>query len=122
MRISFPLVLLIFILTACQPYSEAELYGEWKIIELTEEGDSLAVDLNELGFQFKENGRYHFQSTLKYEEAGTYRLDGPFLFSTDTTQESTTEKAVEILQLSGDTLILLMQEAGKDRSMILKKE
>ena len=107
---------------SCESYDTAELSGNWQAISLTEEGDSLAVDLSGIRFEFKDSGRYYFHSTLNYEEAGTYRLDGPYLFSTDTTQTLTREKAVEIMLLTTDSLQLRMQELGKERIMLLRRE
>jgi len=116
------LLFLVILVFSCQKQPSIDITGTWKAIELTQEGDSLEIDLGEVSFIFTENGRYQFNSTLKYKEAGTYHIDGPFLFSTDTTQNTPHEKAVEIIQLSGDTLILRMEELKKERIMVLKKE
>lgn len=107
---------------ACDKYANADLAGNWEVVSLTEAGDSLALDLSAIRFQFTEDGYYQFHSTLDYREAGTYRMDGPYLFSTDTLQPPLREKAVEITYLSADTLSLRMKEMGKERLMILEKE
>lgn len=107
---------------ACDKYANSDIAGNWEAIELTEVGDSLAVDLSAIGFVFSENGKYQFFSTLDYKEAGTFRLDGPYLFSTDTLQLPLREKAVEIVHLSTDTLALRMKEMGKERLLVLKRE
>lgn len=122
MRLIISILIIPFFLLSCQPHSTNEFVGNWNAIELSEEGDSLAVDLKEINFEFLANGRYSFNSTLKYHEAGTFRLDGPFLLSTDTTRNPAKEKAVEIIQMSGDTLMLLMQELDKSRVMVLRKK
>ena len=121
MRIALAVLMLSFAFFACDPYSDSDLAGSWHAVEITEEGDSLAVDLKGIRFEFTDNARYYFHSTLNYEEAGTYRLDGPYLFSTDTTQEVSREKAVEIVLLNNDSLQLRMQELGKERIMLLKR-
>lgn len=107
--------------TACQGHNYDDLAGNWQAVELTQEGDSLSVDLKEVAFNFNPNGRYEFESTLNYKEAGTFRLEGPYLFSKDTTRSMPKEKAVEIIQLAGDTLILRMEEAQKERIVVLKR-
>ncbi len=107
---------------ACDQYANADIAGNWEVVELTEVGDSLAVDLSAIEFRFSEDGVYEFTSTLDYREAGTYRLDGPYLFSTDTLQPPLREKAVEITYLSPDTLRLRMKELGKERLMVLQKK
>lgn len=121
MRIALAVLMLSFSFFSCNPYADSDLAGSWKVLQITEEGDSLGVDLSGIRFEFTNNGRYYFHSTLNYEEAGTYRLDGPYLFSTDTTQEISREKAVEILLLNTDSLELRMQELGKERIMLLKR-
>jgi hypothetical protein len=122
MRIACAYLALCLLMISCELYDNTELSGNWQAISLTEEGDSLAVDLSGIRFEFKEDGRYYFHSTLNYEEAGTYRLDGPYLFSTDTTQSLIREKAVEIMLLTTDSLELRMKELGKERIMLLRKE
>lgn len=122
MRIAFAFLVLSLSFFACGSYDNPDLAGNWQAINLTEEGDSLAVDLSDIRFVFKDNGRYYFHSSLNYEEAGTYRLDGPYLFSTDTLSSITREKAVEITLLNEDSLQLRMQELGKERVMLLLKE
>ena len=107
---------------ACEKYANADIAGEWRALSLTEAGDSLAVDLSAIRFTFTEDGRYQFKSTLDYKEAGQFRLDGPYLFSTDTLQPPLREKAVEITYLSADTLELRMKELGKERLMLLERE
>lgn len=116
------LSMLCVLIYACDKYANADIAGDWEVIELTETGDSVAVDLSTIGFRFTEDGLYEFQSTLDYREAGTFRLDGPYLFSTDTLQPPLREKAVEITYLSNDTLHLRMQELGKERLLVLKRK
>lgn len=122
MRSAFAFLVLLLAFYACNSYDNPDLAGNWQAVSLTEEGDSLAVDLSSIRFDFKNDGRYYFHSTLNYEEAGTYRLDGPYLFSTDTLQSVAREKAVEIILLNEDSLQLRMQELGKERIMLLLKE
>ena len=116
------LSMLFVLVAACDEYATADVAGDWEVIELTEAGDSLEVDLSNIGFRFTEDGLYEFNSTLDYAEAGTFRLDGPYLFSTDTLQPPLREKAVEITYLSADTLRLRMKELGKERLMVLKRK
>jgi hypothetical protein len=115
-------LILSIILWGCQPYSSADLAGRWQATHLMEEGDSIAIDLSEVHFTFDEEGGYTFVSTLAYSEAGAYRLDGPYLFTTDTLHAPVEEKAVEIKQLANDSLILLMNDKGRDRVLTLRKE
>lgn len=121
--LSLLLALIMMNCISCNPYHSDDLHGQWQAVSLTEEGDSLAVDPQEIRFEFMEGDRYAFQSTLAYKEAGTFRLDGPYLFTTDTLVSGLQlEKAVEIQTLANDSLVLLMQDRGKERILVLVKD
>jgi hypothetical protein len=121
---TFQLMLLFVLLlfNACAPYAPSDLAGKWKAVELSEEGDSLKVDASNVYFRFLESGRYEYYSTLNYHESGMYKLDGKYLLSTDTTRSDQAEKAVEIVKLVNDSLVLKMKEQGKERLMVLIKQ
>lgn len=121
--LSFTLALMILGIFSCNPYHSDELHGQWQAVSLTEEGDSLAVDPQEIRFEFMEGDQYSFQSTLAYKEAGTFRLDGPYLFTTDTLINGLQlEKAVAIQSLANDSLVILMQDRGKERILVLVRQ
>lgn len=79
----------------------------------------MPVDPREISFTFQADGTYQYRSTLDYQEAGRYRLQPPYLFTTDTTRETGTEKAVEMLVLQSDTLLLRMVQDGKEQRLLL---
>jgi len=108
---------------ACSsPYSEDDLQGQWTGTYLEENSKPLSeVDPSELSFTFTENG-YQYRGNLNYREAGSYTLEPPFLYTTDTLNQATTEKTVEILQLSSDSLHLRMMENGAERVLKLSRE
>jgi hypothetical protein len=116
------LLLALCLLTACAPYATTDLAGKWRAVELSEEGDSLLVDANDVRFQFLESGRYEYYSTLNYHESGKFKLDGKYLLSTDTTRSDQIEKAVEIVKLANDSLVIKMNEKGKERIAVFVKE
>ena len=116
------LAVLLLLGVSCSPYTKSDLAGKWQAVSLMEDGDTLAVDLAVINFQFTEAGYYHFNSTLNYEESGTYRLNGPYLYSTDTLDAPYREKAVKIVLLRNDSLLLKMEEMGKERMVLLKRE
>ncbi len=118
----FLLIILSYSLASCSPYNTDDLVGQWQAVQLTEEGDSLAVNLNEIRFQFNADGSYQYESTLKLREYGHFRVDAPFLYTTDTTRTLKTEKAVEISQFENDTMELLMNEAGKERRLVVVRQ
>ena len=112
---------LIFVGLSCAPYRQNDLIGEWQAISITQEGDSLEIDPKIVKFTFNKDEGYTFRSTLNYQESGTYYIINKQLFTMDTLNRASTEKIVEILQLSPDSLNLKMNDAGKERLMKLKK-
>ncbi|MEM1216420.1 MAG: hypothetical protein AAGJ82_12085 [Bacteroidota bacterium] len=122
----FQRLLLLFlvgsIIHSCKSDRSPLLHGTWQAASLTEQGDSLAVNLADIGFVFKADGRYAYRSTLAYQESGHYRLTGKYLYSQDTTQRDAAEKAVEVLQLTPDSLQLRMLDAGQERRLLLLKQ
>ncbi len=108
------------LLTACGPDREAIIQGDWQGVLVLEEQDTLPVDPAEIRFRF-EPGVYQYHSTLKYREAGSFRIDRQYLITTDTVNQASTEKAVEIIRLDSDTLELRMMENGKERTLLLER-
>ena len=121
-RLFYCIVLLYTLCTACAPYTKSDLAGNWQAVSLSEAGDSLAVDLSAIHFSFTNAGYYEFSSTLNYQESGAYRLDGVYLYSTDTLVKPLREKAVEIVLLRNDWLVLKMKELGKERLVVLENQ
>lgn len=113
-----PAVLLLA--ASCSPLEKGNIHGEWKGIEATEEGVPIGVDPGLIRMSFGDKG-YTYQSTLNYREAGAYYIDSKYLYTTDTLNQASTEKAVEIVQLGPDTLILKMMEGERERLLTLKK-
>jgi hypothetical protein len=109
------------VLGACAPFSASDLVGHWRGATLTQMGDTLAIDPSVLNFHFDKNKGYTFQSTLNRMEKGTYYVYNKYLFTTDTLKGASTEKAVEILLLSKDSLHLRMNEGGNERILKLHK-
>lgn len=110
------------LLYACQPYHSDQLVGTWRGALILEEGDTVLVDPAEISLQFRPDDRYLFKSTLNYKEAGTYYLDAQYLFTLDTLNKASTEKAVEIVSLTPDSLHLKMMDNGRERLLKLYKE
>ncbi|MEL6141006.1 MAG: hypothetical protein AAFU67_05260 [Bacteroidota bacterium] len=97
------------------------LFGNWQATAITEEGDSMRLNVEEVGFTFHPNGIYQYRSTLRYREAGRYRYENSYLFARDTTQPNSAERIVAIEYLTVDSLIMRMRQDSLERIMILKK-
>ena len=106
----------------CSPYRQRDLVGEWQAVVISQEGDSLLIDPKVVQFTFNKNEGYTFKSTLNYQESGTYYILNKRLFTIDTLNRASTEKSVEILLLTPDSLHLKMSDAGKGRLMKLVKQ
>jgi len=113
--------LLCCFLISCGGIQQEQLKGKWTAVQLTEEGDSLKVNLEEITLGFHEKG-YDFTSTLNYKEAGIYRLNDNFLTTLDSLNEGTKEKVVEITRLENDSLYIRMIEQGKERILVMTKD
>lgn len=106
---------------SCKTIKNDQIIGSWQAVEVLEDGEPLKVNLSEINISFNANELYSFKSTLNYNEAGRYYIESPFLFTTDTVNSASTEKTVEILLLTADSLHLKMSEGGKNRLMKMKK-
>lgn len=124
MRCNTPLLIsisLLLLLIACNNITKEDLYGDWQAVQLTEEGQEVPVNLSEINLLFKENS-YHFNSTLKYREAGTYRLQSNLLITKDTINNNRLEKGIEIYRMMPDSLYLRMNEEGKERLLVMVRK
>ena len=106
----------------CQSSQPSLLVGQWEAVQLTENDKILEVDLSTVGFDFLEDGRYSFNSTLNQKEAGSYFTQSNLLFTTDTLNQVSVEKKVQILHLSLDSLAIKMGPLDKVRILSLKKK
>lgn len=115
-----PCIFLLLLLTACSPVDKSLIKGEWRGIAVTEEGAPVNVDPGLIRMSFEDKG-YAYHSTLNYREAGSYHIDSQYLYTTDTLNQASTEKAVEIVKLTADSLVLKMNESGRERILMLEK-
>lgn len=105
----------------CMDSQSRKICGEWKAIEVTEEGMPIEMDLSAVKFHFYSNGFYNYNSTLNYVEAGTYSIDGDLLYTLDTINKASSEKAVRIMSLTSDSMSIKMLANGIERVFKLAK-
>lgn len=101
--------------SACAPKTEHQIVGNWQAIAVLEEGDSLEVDPQYIKLNLEKNKGYTYNGPLKYEESGSYYVEAKYLYTLDTLNQASTEKAVEIVKLTEDSLQLLMKEGARER-------
>lgn len=101
--------LLAFLFLCCGEREDVLLLGDWQATQILEAGDSLQLDPAEVGFTFRPDNRYAYRSTLRYNEAGTWRYDHGFLYALDTTSANGEERVVAVEKLTQDSLVLRMR-------------
>ena len=114
-------LLMSLLVFACNGVQEQKLLGKWKGGALFEDDMPVDVDPGLLGFEFLPDGSYQFNSTLNYKEAGTFKVSGDLLYTLDTINEASSEKAVKILELTVDSLFIKMNAEGKVRIVKMYK-
>lgn len=119
-----PLTLFIMFLlaAACSEQEEDLLSGTWIGMTILEDQQPLSIDPSDIRLTLLPDGEYRYQSTLKYKEAGTYYVNQQYLYTTDTLDQAATEKAVEVMLLSPDSLHIRMNEAGKERLLKMVRQ
>lgn len=79
------------------------------------------VPPGEIQFEFQENGYYHYQGNLNYRESGSFSLKDNMLYTLDTLNEASSEKAVQVIALDKENLSLRMNADGKERIVVFAK-
>lgn len=119
----FASALMVLLFNACAPDDPNLLIGSWTAYDVLEEGESLDINASEIKLDFVNDEVYAYRSTLDYQEAGQYTVQSSYLYTTDTLQESqAARKAVEIIQLTADSLQLRMNDEGKERILKMLKD
>lgn len=121
MKNYYLLLLVGLLISSCGGITQEQLNGKWTAVQLTEEGDSLSVNLEEITLNFDTQNNYGFTSTLNYKEEGTYKLNKNLLSTVDKLNGASKEKLVEITKLANDSLFIRMMEEGKERILVMTK-
>jgi hypothetical protein len=116
------LFLLFTLLVSCGKNPEQRIVGDWQLA-LMQSANPLP-DFSEQDFQFSftADGTYAYVGNLNFREAGTYRIEPPYLFTIDTLRSGTEEKAVLMEKLTRDSLVLLMAGETQMRLARVKKD
>ncbi len=114
---------LVLLMMACAQDEPSLLIGNWIAYEVLEEGEPLDINASEIQLEFVDDMIYSYKSTLDYEEAGQYNVQSSYLYTTDTlTEFQAARKAVEIIQLTADSLQLRMNDEGKERILKMLRD
>lgn len=99
------------------------LQGNWDAVMMMESDVIAKEKMVQTGFSFLPGNRYLYQGGPSYNEAGTYRIEGDLLYSTDTLAAKRVEKVVRIVLLTPDSLFLGMNSGGiKQEMRLLRKK
>jgi hypothetical protein len=117
-KLSFILAAALFATTSCKSELERNIEGNWFADALTEAGVPMEVNSDLVQFEFKSNNEYTFNGTLNIHEEGKFRISKDYLYTQDALKQAP-EKAVRIDRLTVDSLVLTMNDKGKERVLTL---
>lgn len=109
------------LLSACN-YEADALQGQWRASAFYQNDQLQTVALDSIRLQCSENGRYEFHSNGFYHEKGKYRVAGQYLFVTDSTAATPSERAIKILTVAGDSLKLEMRDQNAQKQILVFKK
>lgn len=100
-----------FLIFTCKKIDETLLHGEWKVDSMIEKGKVTDKGAEQATFNFLSNGTYTYEISY-YKEAGNYTTKDGKLYSTDTLNSDRIEKVVRVVQITADSMVLEMNNAG----------
>lgn len=109
------LFFLLIFAVGCSEISNSNLAGSWTAVSMEINNEKVEVDLSEVKLDFDNSGGYNFHSTLNYQESGFYEIAQQFLFTIDTLGQDSQEKKVEIIEFTGSSMTIKMQEKNEER-------
>lgn len=115
----FFIIATILFFTACKTETEKQIVGKWNAAKLVECDEVIPIDTSLVNLEFLSDGRYIFNSTLKVHEEGKYHLQDNYLFTHDLLNAKAPQNVVLIKILSPDSLVLEMNQKGKEQWLTL---
>lgn len=109
-------------LASCIQNPEEAIIGAWNVSAITSENPLPNYNLTDFHFDFLPDGSYQYSGNLYYRESGRFSVKSGYLYTTDTLNQASTEKAVQIIKLSRDSLVLRMANETIMRMVRQKKE
>lgn len=97
-------------LLSCSQNPNALISGDWRVVSITSDAPLPEYQLEDFQFSFTEDGQYSYAGNLYYREAGNYYIQSSYLYTTDTLNEASAEKVVQIIKLTKDSLFLRMAD------------
>jgi len=100
-----------FLIFTCKKIDETLLHGKWRVASMLERGKPTEKGAKKAIFNFHPNGVYNYEISY-YKEAGNYHTKDGKLYTTDTLNSDRIQKVVRVLNITPDSLILEMNNAG----------
>jgi Lipocalin-like domain len=117
-KLTFIVATTLCAIVGCKSELERNIEGNWFADALSENGAPIEVDGDVVQFEFKSNNEYTFNGTLNAHEVGKFRISKDYLYTKDDLKNAS-EKAVRIQRLTVDSLVLAMNDKGKERILTL---
>lgn len=117
----FLLVFSLLFLSRCTNPVEAILPGKWIAYQVTEEGKPLEINAEEVQLEIRTDGTYSYASTLNYAEKGNWKVKDNLLITSGVEPEGS-NNTVQVIPNAPDSLILKMQEEGKERMVYMVRD
>jgi hypothetical protein len=112
----------LLLLNACSQNPEHAIAGAWNVSEISSDVELPNYNISDFHFEFYPNGSYQYTGNMYYREAGRFSINSGYLYTTDTLLDGGSEKAVQIIKLSRDSLVLRMANETVMRMVRQKKE
>ncbi len=116
------LLLAFLLLSSCGKVKrERMLRGDWQAVRVMEGDSILPVPDSVLWLHFYENHTYRYEGTLKYVEAGHWRIRNHLLLVRDTMHGEADERRLRIRKITEDSLFVEMMADGRKRLLVMGK-
>lgn len=101
---------------------ERSLHGQWQAAAYYENSQPQTTPLDSVALSFEPNGTYRFSTIGYYSEEGYFRTSMHYLLLKDTSATPPAEHILKIVNLSNDTLTLLMEREGNEQVLVLARK
>jgi len=113
----------LFILMGCGEIntSHPELIntGHWQVKKMWVNDSIPKIEFDKMSLDLLPNSRYKFVNNLNQTEAGTFTITDSLLILADTTEGNYIEKAMHILKMTEDSMILRLNFKQKESKLLL---
>ena len=110
------------IFSSCNSNKKELIIGDWNAVSFVQEDSTYQFDLSRVKLSFDEHGNYCYQSNLKHNECGQYKIHKEYLILSDTLNTNSATKNLIFEFLSEDSLNIKMNQDSLDQKLLFTKE